>query len=167
MIALAGYQFAEFRRSRYWIMPLTGYLIFLLAFFLRISRNTPGAYGRGTVGLFGLAVALTWTLCASQDRAAWQITVVSAGSRDRAQLSRIVLSFAMLVPAAVLSVLVAAGDRLAHGNPVPALVGALLLYLLVAAAGCTLGSLVGRRSGVRSIVPVSVAAGLLLLALLL
>lgn len=167
MIALAGYQFTEFRRGRSWLPLLVSYLSYLLVFLLRISRDAPGAYGRAAIGLLAVAVGLGWTLCASQQPALWQITVVSAGSRERAQLSRVLLSFAMLIPPLALTVLVAAEHQLTVADPLPGLAGVLVLFGLLGLAGCALGVLAGRRRSAGSIVPVTVLVDLALLSVLL
>jgi hypothetical protein len=166
VIALIGYQFTEFRRTRYWFAPLGSYLIFLVLFYLRTARDHPGSYGHAAPAVFALAAGLGWTLCASQDRNSWQVIVVSAGSGERAQASRVLLSMLVLLPMAVLSTVVAATDRLSHGDPLPGVIGALVLYLLLGLLATIVGALLGSRSGLRSIVPVAVVLGLVLLVLL-
>lgn len=154
MIALAGYQFALYRRNRFWLLPLVGWLAFLLAFYLRVSDPHPGSYGRGSEAVFVLGLGLAWTLCLTQDPALWQITLVAAGSRERAQLSRVLLCWLLLVPATVLAALVTASHRLGDAHPLPALVAGLLGYLMLALIGCALGVAAGARTGPRLLAPV-------------
>ncbi|MEO6703768.1 MAG: hypothetical protein ABI140_10055 [Jatrophihabitantaceae bacterium] len=162
MIALLGYQFTEFRRTRYWLGVLIGYLAFLLLFYLRTARNHPGSYGNAGVALLAAAIGLGWTLAASQDPARWQIMVVAAGSRDRAVLSRVLLAFALVVPLSALAMLVAASHKLVTES-VLSLVAALLLYLVVGLIGCLVGTELGRRMSPRSIMPITVVVSLILL----
>jgi hypothetical protein len=166
VIALIGYQFTEFRRTRYWIAPVGSYLIFLVLFYLRTARDHPGSYGHATPAVFALAAGLGWTLCASQDRDGWRVIVVSAGSGERAQASRVLLSMLVLLPMAVLSAVVAAAGRLSHGDPLPGVIGALVLYLLLGLLAAIIGTLLGSRAGLPSIAPVAGVLGLVLLVLL-
>ena len=117
MIALAGYQFALHRRGRFWLAPVLGWVAFLIAFFSQVSHHHPGSYGRGAVAVLLLALGLSWTLCLSQPSALWQIAVVSTGGRDRAQRSRILLSWLLMVPLALAFVPVTAAHRLSHRTP--------------------------------------------------
>jgi len=154
MIALAGYQFALYRRSRFLFVPVVGWLIFLILFYARVSDPHPGAYGRGSEAVFLLSLGLAWTMCLLQDAALWQIAVVSAGSRERAHASRILLSWLMILPLAVIGALVTASHRLGGQSPLAALIAGLVFYLIVAAVGCALGVLFGSRTGPRLLVPV-------------
>ncbi len=167
MMTLAAYQFTEFRRTRFWLAPVLGYLTYLVGFYLRIAQHSPGSYGRGVLGILVLGLGLAWTLCASQQPALWQITVVAAGSRERAQLSRVLLSVLLVLPLATLSVLVTAAGHLSERDPIPPLFGASLLYLLFGAVGCALGVAFGRKASVGLISPVLVGLGLMLLTVLL
>jgi hypothetical protein len=165
MIALIGYQFAAFGRSRAWLILLAGYLGYLVLFFVRIAHQHPGAYVDGVPGVLTIAVGLAWTLAAGQDRSLWQVLIVAAGSRARANASRVAVPFVLLVPLALATALVAAGRRLASAEVAPVLGGA-ALYLLAGLLGCIAGSRLGRAFSVRSVPPVIVLVfAVLLLAL--
>lgn len=167
MIALIAYQFTEFRRGRYWLVPVLGYLVYLAGFYLRIAEPAPGSYGRGALGMCILGFALSWALCASQLSALWHIAVVAAGSRERAEISRVLLSVMLCVPLAALSVVVTAADHLTRADPIPPLVGALLLYVLFAFVGCVLGVTLARKAGLGWLTPVLLVLGLVLLTILI
>lgn len=166
MIALAAFQFVQFRRSRFWLAPMLGYLLYLGLFYLVIAQHAPASYGRGAIAVLLLGVGLGWALCASQPPALWQLTVVAAGGRDRAQLSRLLLSVAMLVPLAALSVPVAAAGHLSESGSAARLTGALVLYLICGTAGCSLGLAGARRLPAGAVRPVLALLGVLLLAIL-
>ncbi len=154
MIALVGYQLALYRRSRFLLVPVLAWLVFLIAFYVRVSDPHPGAYGRGSEAVLLLSLGLAWTLCLLQEPALWQILVVSAGSRERAQASRILLCWLMVVPLAGIAALVTASHRLGGSAPAAPLIAGLVFYLIVAALGCGLGVLLGSRSGPRLLGPV-------------
>lgn len=160
MIALAGYQFAEYRRGRFWLLPVVGWLLFLIAFYGQVSHHHPGAYARGAVAVLLLGLGLSWTLCLSQQPALWQIAVVSAGGRERAHRSRILLSWLLMVPLSVVFVPVTAAHRLGGSDPWPGLIAGLIWYLLVAAAGCLAGAALGSRTDQRAILPVCIMVAL-------
>lgn len=156
MIALLGYQFSLYRRSRYWILPVVSWFGFLIAFYSWVVRAHPGSYGSGAGAVFWLALGLSWTFCLSQDEALWQISVVSAGRAERVQVSRILLCWLMIVPLALIGALVTAGSRLGDHEPLPAVTAGFVLYLLVGLVGCALGAAAGRRTGPGWFLPVCV-----------
>jgi hypothetical protein len=166
MIALVGYQFAAFGRSRPWLVLLAGYLSYLALFFLRIAHHHPGAYGDAVPGVLTIAAGLAWTLAAGQDRSLWQVLIVAAGSRNRAGISRVAVPFVLLVPLALATSLVAAGHRLASSDVLAPVLGVTLLYLLVGLLGCLAGSLLGQAFSVRSVPPVIVLVFVVLLLVL-
>lgn len=167
MIALAGYQLIEFVRSRRWIPLLAEYLVFLLGVYLRFVRHSGGAWAQAAFGMLVLAAGLGATLCLTQDPARWQITVVAAGGPERAQLSRVVVSMALLVPPALLSTVVAGRGELFGDGPAAVLLAGLLLCLVAGLLGSVLGTLVARRRGsARATAPVAVLTGVLLLVVL-
>lgn len=163
MIALAGYQFTEFRRGRYWPALLAGYLIYLVLFYLGTARHHPGSYAAAAFGPLLIGFGLGWALVAGQHESHWRIVICSGGGRERVQLSRILLAFLMMLPLAGLTVLVAAGHRLvSDSSPVPT-IGALLLFLVAGLLGCVLGCAGARSFGPRSIPVQTVVVCLLLL----
>jgi hypothetical protein len=164
MIALVGYQFAAFGRSRAWLVLLAGYLAYLVLFFLRIAHDHPGSYAAPVPAVLAIGAGLAWTLAAGQDRALWQLLIVAAGSRNRAAGARVAVPFALLVPLAVATALVAAEHRLTAG--LAPVLGAVLLYLLVGLIGCLAGSVLGRAFSVRSVPPVIATVFVVLLLVL-
>lgn len=154
MIALIAYQFQLFRRGRFWLVPVVGGLAYLVVFYVRVSDPHPGAYGRGAEAMLLYALGLAWTLCLTQEPALWQLTIVSAGSRERAQLSRILLSWLIFLPMAVIAALVTASHRLGEQRPLPALIAGILLYLLLGLLGCAVGVAAGSRTGPKLVLPV-------------
>ncbi|MGI8667162.1 MAG: hypothetical protein ACR2N4_14240 [Jatrophihabitans sp.] len=167
MIALVCYQLVEFGRTRRWVALLISYLVFLLAFYVLVARDSPGRYGPGALAVLALGVGSGWTLNAGRDSALWQVMVVATGSLDRARTSRIVLSLVVLSPLVVLSAVSVAAGRLAGHHPWSGLLGVLLVYGAVAGLGTGLGLLLGRRGTVRSIGPATVLVDLVLLSILL
>ena len=161
MIALVAYQFAAFGRSRAWLVLLVGYLAYLVLFFLRIAHPHPGSYADPVPAVLAIGAGLAWTLAAGQDRSLWQLLIVAAGSRKRAFAARVAVPFALLVPLAVATALVAAEHRLAGG--LAPVFGAVLLYLVIGLAGCLAGSWLGRTFSARSVPPAIVAVFALLL----
>jgi len=145
MIALAGYQFALFRRGRLWLVPALAGLAFLLSFYLLVARDHPGSYLNGGFGMFGWAVLLSAVLALDLDPALWQVAVVAAGSAQRAQLSRAALAAAGCVLPALLTALVTAAGHLGGRNPAAAVLAGWLWYLLLSGLGCLLGAWVGGR----------------------
>lgn len=165
MIALAGLQLVEFARGRRWAPLLIGYLVFLIAFYVRVARHSAGAWGPGWLGFLALALGTAWTLPAGQDPGRWQVLVVSAGSPERARLSRVLLSVAVLTPLALLTVLVADAGR--FDGSAAAGFGQFLLYEVAAGVGSIIGTLAGRRATARSVGPAGVLVGLVLITVLL
>lgn len=161
MIALVGYQFAAFGRSRAWLALLVGYLVYLVLFFLRIAHHHPGSYADPVPAVLAIGLGLALALAAGQDDSLWQLLVVAAGSRNRAFSARVAVPYLLLVPLAVATTLVAAGHRLADG-PYPVLAAA-LLYLVVGLVGCLAGALIGRTLSARSVPPAIVAVFVVLL----
>jgi hypothetical protein len=161
VIALVAYQFAAFGRSRAWLVLLLGYLAYLVLFFLRIAHHHPGSYADSVPAVLAIGAGLALTLAAGQDRSLWQLLIVAAGSRNRALGAQVAAPFALLVPLALATTLVAAEHRVAD-DLAPEL-AAVLLYLVVGLIGCLAGSLLGRTLSVRSVSPAIVLVFLVLL----
>jgi hypothetical protein len=161
MIALVAYQFAAFGRSRAWLVLLIGYLAYLMLFFLRIAHHHPGSYADPVPAVLAVGAGLALTLEAGQDRSLGQLLIVAAGSRNRALSARVAAPFALLVPLAVATALVAAEHRLASG--LAAVLAAVLLYLVIGLIGCLAGSLLGRMLTARSVLPAIVGVFVVLL----
>lgn len=161
MIALLAYQLAAFGRSRAWLALLTGYLVYLVLFFLRVSHQHPGSYADPVPAVLAIGLGLALTMVASTDRSLAQLLVVAAGSRNREFSGLVAAPFVLLVPLAVATTLVAAEHRLA-GALLPVL-ATVLLYLVVGLVGCLAGSLIGRTLSARSVSPAIVAVFVVLL----
>lgn len=149
MTALIGYQLLYVVRTRLWVPAVVVHALFLLGYYFIKVNGSAGAYGGAAVGYLLLAVVLTWTVCAGQDPAAWQVMLVSANNRDRAELSRLLVALIVLVPSAVLSVVMAAGTHFGRSSHVVGLFGALLLHAMVAVVGAAIALVLLRHTALR------------------
>jgi hypothetical protein len=167
VIALTGYQMLYVYRSRLWLPPAAVHAAFLVGYYVLVSARHPASYGGAALGYLALAVVFTWSVCLSQDRSSWQVLVVSAGTVQRAEVSRFVGALAVLMPPAVLSVLFASGRYAFDSDHLGTLVAAFLLHAVCAVLGALAALILLRPLGVRLTVAMLVVLIVVLTAVLL